>query len=197
VLDLIPDDGTTKVVHHLGRSIDKEERWSKVMADMDGADTIILTFPLYWDATPSHTTRAMEMIATHRRKVPPTRPQSLVFIVNNGFPEPWHNQVALRICRRFAEETGYTWGGGLNVAGGAAVDGRPLEEVGIMKGLLKGLEKAALPIAAGDPVPEDIEDAVGQQNWPPWIQLVFGGMGVRYEARRSGSSGHTKDRPYK
>lgn len=197
ILDRIPDEGTHKVTHHLGRTIGKEAKWAQVMADVDGADTVILSFPLYWDALPSHATRALEMLAAHRRDAPPAKPQNLVAIVNNGFPEPWHNLVALRICRRFADEAGFTWGGGLNVGGGAVIGERPLEERGRMtKGLRAALDRAAAPIGRGEPLPRDVEEAVAQQLYPSWIPGVFGGMGWRHQARKTGNYGLLKDRPY-
>jgi len=197
LLDRLPDEGTHKVTHHLGKSIGNEARWAQVMADVDGADTVILSFPLYWDALPSHATRALEMMAAHRVKAPPAKPQSLVVIVNNGFPEPWHNQVALRICRRFADEASFTWGGGLNVGGGAAIGERPLEETGGMtRGFRESLAKATMPIAKGEPISKDLEEAVAKQLYPSWIPGIFGGIGWRHSARKEGRYGLLKDRPY-
>lgn len=197
ILDRLPDEGTHKVIHHLGKAIRKEDRWAQVMADVDAADTVILSFPLYWDALPSHATRALEMLAAHRRKAPAAKPQNFVAMVNNGFPEPWHNLVALRICRRFAEGTGFTWGGGLNVGGGAGLGERPLEETGGMtRGLREALDSAVGPIGRGEPLPKDVEEAVAQQMFPSWIPGVFGGMGWRHTARKEGKYGLLKDRPY-
>jgi hypothetical protein len=197
VLDQIPDEGTHKVTHHLDKTIRKETKWAQVLADVDGADTIILSFPLYWDGLPSHATRALEMMAAHRKVAPPAKPQNFVVIVNNGFPEPWHNTVALRICRRFADETGFTWGGGLNVGGGAAIGERPLDQTGGMTIRLRGdLDKAAVPIAKGEPLSEDIEEEVARQMYPSWVPGVFGGIGWRSTARKEGKYGLLKDRPY-
>ncbi len=197
ILDRLPEEGVHKATHHLGKTIRKEEKWAKVLADVDEADMVILSFPLYWDALPSHTTRALEMLSAHRRQAPSQKQQMFVALVNNGFPEPWHNEVALRICHRFADEAGFSWGGGLNVGGGAAVAERPLEETGGMtKGLRNALVDAVGPIGRGEPLPKDVEEAVAEQMYPSWIPGVFGGMGWRHEARKEGRYGLLKDRPY-
>jgi hypothetical protein len=197
-MDKVPGEEVLRVSHHLGKSVRKPDKWAQVLADVDAADTVILTFPLYWDALPSHTTRALEMLSDHRKGSQPMKSQSLVAMVNNGFPEPWHNQVALRICRRFADETGFSWGGGLNIGGGAGIGERPLEETGGMtKRLRTALDKAAVHIGGGEPLPVEVEEEVGTQMYPSWIPGVFGGMGWRFTARKEGKYGLLKDRPYK
>ena len=196
-MDRLPDDGTEKAIHHLGKTLRKEERWAEVVASVGAADTIILSFPLYWDSTPSHVTRALELLAPHLREGPADRRRTLVAMVNNGFPEPWHNQVALRICRRFAEETGLTWGGGLNVGGGSAIAERPLDETGGMTARLRAaLDKVAGNLARGEPVGEELEAEVARQLYPSWIAKLMGIIGWRRLAKREGAVGSLKARPY-
>ena len=193
IMDRLPSDGTEKAIHHLGKAIRKDEMWAEVMASVEAADTIILSFPLYWDATPSHVTRTMELLAVHRRRKPVDRQQTLVAMVNNGFPEPWHNEVALRICHRFAEEAGFTWGGGLNVGGGGAIGERPLEETGGMTARLRAaLDKAAGNLARGEPIGTDVVT----QLYPTWIIKLMGFIGWRRRAKREGAVGPLKARPY-
>jgi hypothetical protein len=197
ILDRIPDEEAVKEIHHIGKTIRKEAKWAKVLAAVDEADTVILSFPLYWDALPSHTTRALELLEVHRRDKRPGREQQMVAICNNGFPEPWHNEVVLRICRRFADEAGFEWGGGLNVGGGAAVDGRPLEETGGMtKKLRESLDDAAGPIGRGESLTSEVEEGVAEQMYPSWIPGVLGGIGWRHTARKHGKWGSLRARPY-
>ena len=58
-----------------------------LLAAIDRADLVLLAFPLYVDALPYQMTRALELIADHRRAVPRERRQALVAIANNGFAE--------------------------------------------------------------------------------------------------------------
>jgi len=197
ILSRLPDEGVEKETQHIAKALRSEERWDKLVAAVDGADTVILSFPLYWDGLPSHVVRALEGLREHRRASPPSKAQRFVAIVNNGFPEPWHNEVSLRICRRFADEVGFEWSGGLNVGGGAAIDGKPLEEAGGMTvKLRKALDLAAEPIGRGEPVPKEIEEQVAHQMYPAWINTTLGGVGWRHQARKNKVYGSLKARPY-
>lgn len=197
IMSRLPSEGIEKETQHIGKALGSVERWDKLVSAVDAADTVILSFPLYWDSFPSHVVRALERLREHRMSSPPSKPQRFVAVVNNGFPEPWHNLVGLRICRRFSDEAGFEWGGGLNVPGGAAIAGRPLEGAGGMtKNLRKALDLAVEPIGRGEPVPKGIEEQVAKQLYPAWINIIFGGMGWRYEARKSEGKGSLKARPY-
>ena len=197
ILSRLPDEGIEKETQHIAKALRSDDRWAKLVSAVNRADTVILSFPLYWDGLPSHVVRALEQLHEHRKASPPSKPQWFVAIVNNGFPEPWHNEVSLRICRRFADETGFKWGGGMNVGGGAAIDGRPMEESGGMTvKLRKALDLAAEPIGRGEPVPKEIEEQVAQQLYPAWINTTFGGTGWRHQARKNRVYGSLKARPY-
>ncbi len=197
IMSRLPDEGIEKETQHIAKALRSDDRWDKLVSTVDGADTVILSFPLDWDGLPSHVVRALERLHEHRKSSPQSKPQRFVAIVNNGFPEPWHNEVSLRICRRFADEVGFEWGGGLNVGGGAAINGRPMEESGGMTAKLrKALDLAAEPIGRGEPVPREIEEQVAQQLYPAWITTTFGGVGWRHQARKNKVYGSLKARPY-
>jgi hypothetical protein len=197
ILSKLPDEGVSKETYHVGKTIRKADKWSKVMTAVDSADTIILSFPLYWDHLPSHLIRALESLHAHRQEAPPVKPQKLVVVVNNGFPEPWHNEVALRICQRFAKDASFEWGGALNVGGGAAIDGRPMEQSGGMTIKLRGaLDEATVAIGKGVPVPAEVEARVAQQLYPAWINILFGGFGWWYQKRKKGGKGSLRVKPY-
>ena len=197
ILSKLPDEDVDKETQHIAKAMRSDESWAKFVLAVDSADTVILSFPLYWDGLPSHVVRALERLRDHRMASPPSKPQRFVAIVNNGFPEPWHNEVSLRICRCFADESGFEWGGGLNVGGGAAIDGRPMEASGGMTvKLRKALDLAAESIGRREPVPKEIEEQVAHQLYPAWINLMFGGVAWRYEARRKKTNGSLKARPY-
>ena len=197
IMSRLPDEGIEKETQHIAKALRSDERWVKLAMAVDSADTVILSFPLYWDGLPSHVVRALEQLREYRKASPPSKTQRFVAIVNNGFPEPWHNEVGLRICRRFADETGFEWGGGLNVGGGAAIGGRPMEDSGGMTiKLRKALDLAAEPIGKGEPVPREIEEQVAQQLYPAWITTTFGGTGWRHQARKNKVYGSLKARPY-
>ncbi len=193
----MPEEGVVKDIVHVGRALKKEELWSELTSDLEAADTIILVFPLYWDSMPSHLTRGLERLRAHRGTSAPGKTQQLVAIVNNGFAEPEHNLTAIEICKIFAKEMGLEWGGGLIVPGGAAIDGRPLEDAGGMTRKLRtSLDLAVEHMVRGDPIPKEVEDKVAEQIYPAWVNNIFGGIGWRYQKRRVGGKGSLRARPY-
>lgn len=111
----------------------KEAGQARLLAAVDRADLILLAFPLYIDTLAYLVTKALEVIAEHRRAAGDgARPQGLAALANNGFPEAYQNNPALAILRRFAEKSGMAWLGGMSLgAGEATVGGHPLAEGGV------------------------------------------------------------------
>lgn len=182
---------------HVGKVIRKKDAWNHLLSAVDNADIIILSFPLYWDSLPSHLIKGLELVREHNKKSPSKKKQKFYTIVNNGFPEPWHNEIAIEICRKFCSEMGFRWNGALNIGGGAAVDGKPLEETGGMtRRLRETLDMAAKVINRGDPVHKEIEERLAKPLYPPWINLVFGGISWRHQARKSGAKTSVRSKPY-
>ncbi len=138
------------------RALRTEQGLAGLLEAVDACTLMVVAFPLYVDSLPAQLTRVLEEIASRRGgdRAGGASP-ALVAIVNNGFPEASQNEVALRICRRFAGEAGLRWVGGLALGGGEALGGRPLAEVGGMaRHAVAALELAAEALDAGEPVPE-------------------------------------------
>jgi hypothetical protein len=107
----------------LRASLRYESGQQELLSSTDGADLLLLAFPLYIDSLPFLVTKALELIASHRQTLRNRRPQRLAVIVNNGFPEATHNALALAICRSFADQSGIIWAGGLAMGAGEALCG--------------------------------------------------------------------------
>lgn len=195
ILSKITQESITKETFHVGKSIRKDEKWNNLAQSVKDADTIILTFPLYWDSLPSHLIKGLERLYDDRTK--PEKPQNFYTIVNNGFPEPWHNEIAIEICKCFAKKMNYKWQGALNIGGGASVGGRPLEQTGSMTFKLREtLDIAAEAIEQSKPIPSEVKDRLSKPLYPPWINLVFGGMSWRHLARKKGAKTPIRSKPY-
>jgi len=102
ILNKLPGKEFQAKSYHVGKALKKKEDWLKFTSAVSGADTIILSFPLYWDSMPSHLIKVFERLYSERKKITGKNPQKFYLIVNNGFPEPWHNEIAIDIGRRFA-----------------------------------------------------------------------------------------------
>ena len=182
------------------RSLGEAHRPSLLEA-VDRADLLVLAFPLYIDALPYLVTRALEIIADHRRTSAQTRPQRLVAIVNNGFPEPHQNALALAICGQFAAECGIEWAGGLAMGAGEALSsGRPLSATPALgappvRHVMRALDLTADALAAGHPVPAAAVTMIGASPLPfvplagwRWIFKLGGEASWRRQAAALGVS---------
>jgi hypothetical protein len=118
LLEHLGDRGFETESLTLRASLNREEGEAALLAACDRAGLILLVFPLYADALPFLVTKALTVIATHRRAATAPPPQRLVAIVNSGFPETHQNSLALAIRKESAGQSGMAWDGGLALGGG-------------------------------------------------------------------------------
>ncbi len=149
-----------------------------LLAAVDRADLLLVAFPLYVDALPFLLTRALEVIAAHRREAEQPRAQRLVAIANSGFPEAYQNYLALSICRRFAAESGMSWAGGLALgAGEGVVGGQPLQArmpTGLPAGhVIRALDATAAALARGQTVPAGAVRDMARSPFPLVPQFLW------------------------
>ena len=186
----------------LRASLSREEGEGDLLSSVEHAGLILLVFPLYADALPYLVTKALAVIATHRRAHPEPSPRRLVAIGNSGFPETHQNSVALAICREFAAQSGFAWAGGLALGAGEAIGDQPLagaKRSGLpVKHVIAALEMTAAALAAGLPVPPEAVRTIAKNPIPlmpfalwRWLYVRLGGKGFEQEAAKNGIS---KDR---
>ncbi|HET6962123.1 MAG TPA: hypothetical protein VFJ27_06490, partial [Terriglobia bacterium] len=168
----------------------------------DRADLLLLAFPLYVDSLPFLVTKALEVIASHRQALPNRRPQRLVAIVNNGFPEAAQNALALAMCRRFADQSGIAWAGGLAMGAGEALSSgqsltAPHRSALPVRHVIDSLDMAAAALAEGQSVPGEAAQLIAKMPIPLlhssiW-RWLFVRMGNRYWRRRAAGFGVSKE----
>ena len=173
----------------------------ELLSSTDRADLLLLAFPLYVDSLPFLVTKALELIASHRQTNPKRRAQRLVAIVNNGFPEAAQNALALAICRRFADQSGIAWAGGLAMGAGEALSsGQSLttlsRSVPPVDHVINALDMAGAALAAGQPVPGEATRLMARSPIPllhssVW-RWLFVKMGNRYWRVRAAGFGVSK-----
>ena len=174
-----------------------------MLAAVDAADLVVISFPLYIDQLPAPLIQAMELIADHRKAKAAVSPGAdahagrLVAIVHCGFPETFQNRAAVDIMRRFATEAGFVWAGELSMGMGGAVGGNALEKGGgMVKNVVKALEATTVSLAAGGLIPESATALAGKPMMPTWIYLLFANFGLKGLARKNGVIKRIHDRPY-
>lgn len=162
---------------------------------VEGADLVVLAFPLYIDALPYLCTLALEVLAKRDLKG-----KALAVLVNNGFPEAVQNNLALSICARFAQATGMVWAGGLALGGGEAISGgMPLagkERRGRPPAghVVQALEAAAGALASGRPIPAGTQGLLAKSPIPGlpfglwrWLFRLIGEHQWHAAAKRNGA----------
>ncbi len=168
------------------QSLKSQEKSSDLISAVDRFDTVIFASPLYVDSLPAPVTKAIELIADHRKTTKMTKKQQLLAISNCGFPEAHHNDPALAIYRLFATESGFEWAGGLALGMGAAINGRSLNDLGSMaRNVKKSLKLTATALAKGKPVSPEAVDLMAKQFIPSWIYMQIGGIGWRRQAKKN------------
>lgn len=184
----------TLYVHQVLRT---EERTRAMLQAVDTANLVVLATPLYVDSLPYLVTAMLECIAAHRAGATRQTEGRFVAIVNCGFPEAVHNDVALAICRQFARSSKLDWAGGLSMGGGGVVHGEPLDELGgRTSGIRHALDLAANALAAGLRVPEESAELLAKPVIPSWMYTTIGNLGWRRAAWKLGTFRRLGDRPY-
>jgi len=163
-------------------------------AASEGADAILIAFPLYVDGIPSSLLR--ELIE-HEQRIPPGA--RVYTLVNNGFYEGEQNATAIAMLRNWCERAGLTWGQGLGVGAGEILKRESIMAMASvvarrsMKNYNQGLDTLAgnilaraAPIAFGAAGGEDIYTRPGM----PRSLYIFGGNISFYaSAKQKGLSG--------
>lgn len=124
-------------------------RAAKAMSTLLAGELLIIATPLYVDALPGLTTRALERLAEELRSQP-NAVKRLAGVLNCGFPEAVHNRTALHILHAFAHQSGLLWAGGLAMGAGEILHGKPLSSARLlMRAQIRALSMAAADLAAG------------------------------------------------
>jgi len=183
------------------RLVSTRENAEKLWSFVDNADVIVLATPLYVDSFPSPTVKALELIHEHRKAVSPTKSQLLVAIMNSGFPEKEHMDIALKIIRNFAQASNFKWGGGIRVGWGESLNSEPLnEKKGMTRKLTRGLSLASVNLSEGQPISEEAENLASALFVPLFlaktiIRLVVN-PGWNKQAKDNNAKAKMHDRPY-
>ena len=181
------------------RLVNTHEGTEKLLNSVDNADIIVLATPLYVDSFPSPTIKALELIHEHRKAVLPAKSQLLVTIINSGFPEKEHMDIAIKIIRNFAQASNFTWGGGIRVGLGMALNNEPLnEKKGMTRKLTRGLSLASINLSTGQPMTKEAEELASALFVPLFLAKtmtrLFGKRGWNKLAKENNANTKMYDR---
>jgi len=189
LVDKLQEKGLTSEEAFAARLIKTPEGCEQLLKSVDQADIIVLATPLYVDSIPSFTIKALETINDHRKTVHRTGTQLLVGVMNSGFPEKEHMDIALKILQNFAKESGLQWAGAVSVGMGGALNGKPLKEgKGMTANLTRGLSLASVALVEGEAIPSGVEDLTSK----PFMPIFLTKIGLRLLGKRMWN-GQAKD----
>lgn len=176
------------------RAVRSEEGMKEALAKLDHADLVIIGFPLYVDSIPSRTIKFMEAANEHR-KGREGKPQRFAALCHSGFPESHQNDVAIRICSAFAQESGFSWAGGLSIGQGGGAQDMDLASAGkMMRHFTTALDMAAAALAQGKDIPTEAQVEVAKGMAPKWLFVLIVNRGWKKQAKANGVD--RKARPY-
>jgi hypothetical protein len=149
----------------------------RLMADIEWADLVLLSCPLYVDSLPAPVMRVLETWARRAGASEPAarRPVRLAALVQCGFPEAQHCAPAIEVCEEFCRQSGVGWAGALALGCGGALAGRTPEKSPLAK-VVPALDESADALAAGREIPAEARRVVGRQFAPRWAYTLFGGV---------------------
>jgi multimeric flavodoxin WrbA len=102
-------DSNNKIFEY---AINKKPLDNKELTDLCGMDSIVIAFPLYVDAIPSHLLRMMVQLDDYIKSNGITKHDAYVYIIiNNGFYKGKQNTIALQIVKNWCEKTGFNTAG--------------------------------------------------------------------------------------
>ncbi|WMM24794.1 NAD(P)H-dependent oxidoreductase [Tissierella sp. MB52-C2] len=172
---------------------DVEVLFSKV----NDADIVIVSAPLYVDSLPSPLIKAFELIGQNRKGMLSFKKQRFISIVNNGFPESFHSNTALKICKIFADNAGFQWLGGLAIGCGPAINGMPIKNSGGMtRNIAKSLDITIDTIAKNESIPLEAINLVSKEIIPSWLYTLIANRGWKTQARKFNAHKILYTKPY-
>ena len=172
---------------------DEEELIQKV----NDTDLLIISFPLYVDSLPSSLIKAIELIGVNRREKKNETNQSLVAIVNSGFPEAFQSDTALRICESFSKKANFKWLGGLAMGCGPTINGRPIEAFGGMtKKIVTALDMATEAIINDEIISSEAIEIMANKMFPTWLYTLVASQTWKGQAKRYNMQKELYAKPY-
>lgn len=182
----------------------KPEKMEELVEKASQSELIVLINPLYIDSIPAITINFMEHFCLYhnsRKDSKNTKKQKLLAIFNSGFPEPHQNNVAVRMCENFAQQTNMGWIGGITIGMGAAFESRRVKDAGGMsRNLRKGMDLIVDSLSQNDDIPHDAVRIASKPLMPlflaKWGMRFFGGRMWKGQVKDKSVVKKMYDRPY-
>ena len=92
----------------------------RILHELDDAQNVVFSLPLYVDGIPSHVLRFLEKMEAYCQEK--GLRLSVYCLANNGFIEGKQNEPLMQLFENFCARAGLVWGGGVGVGGGVMLN---------------------------------------------------------------------------
>ena len=163
------------------------EHMRRLIGAIGTSDLVVLSFPVYVDSLPAPVMRLLEAWrdAVTDDSLDAAAAPRLAVLTQCGFPEAKHCDVAVEVCRLFAEGVGAEWAGALAFGMGGSIEGRPVEQSPLGR-VLPEFDAAVSALAEGRPIPPTSTAAFARPLAPAWAYPLAGGFIWKRQARKRG-----------
>lgn len=160
----------------------RKPEMNRLVQEIKTCDVLVIAFPLYVDAIPSHLLKVLEALESSFSNK--EKQVTVYALVNCGFHESRQNRHALAMTRIWAEKCGFLWGQGLGIGAGEMVKSVPMGR-GPAANLSKALDSLAQQMPAGLPQ----EDLFIDPNLPKFLYKAMANhIGWPMQAKSNGIS---------
>lgn len=149
-------------------------------AQLNACEAVVIAFPIYADALPSHLLRFL-MCWEEYRKANGGSDMKVYAVSHAGFYEGLQCRWSLDILRNFCARAGLSWCGGAGLGGGVIFS--EMQKSGVVKPLSDAIDLVAQTAKEGKTLTENRFVNVGM---PRWMYKAAGNMGWNSGAKQNG-----------
>ncbi|MDF2937374.1 MAG: hypothetical protein K0Q90_2747 [Paenibacillaceae bacterium] len=146
-------------------------------------DVLVLAFPLYVDAIPSHLLRMLTELESYM-KAERTKEVMLYAIVNNGFFEGVQNRIAISVLQNWCVRAGVRFGQAIGQGAGEMLES--VEKVPHGRGPMKNLHGALETLAANLQSRKPGDTILLSPKFPRIAWKIAGTVGWNSMAKKNG-----------
>jgi hypothetical protein len=193
---LLEDRNWQKSEFHVIKETKENSLSESAWQSVEASQLVAISFPLYVDSLPANLTLTLEQLHAGKSRFSGQN-KDFCILINCGFPESHHNDTAIRICRKFCQEMGWSWKGALSIGGGGVLGGEDLATMG-GRGHKhrKAIELAVEALDKGESIPEKANDLLKKLVIPNWLYRWIGAYGFKKIAKKQGVHKKINARPY-
>jgi len=141
------------------------------------ADLIVFSGPLYVDSLPAAVIPFLQKIAEFQSRSPGENPKQFTAILNCGFQEAFHNDVAMEILRLFALRANLHWCGGLAMGAGELIDQKSLPKSSrLCRHARSSLDLAAEALDQKQDIPAEAIRLIAKAPIPRWMYVFVANL---------------------